>query len=71
MQFDSFQIMSKRKLEEFLNVANERKPAFQNSLDSDEEDDEAKEENYDIMHENDIEGKLIYICILYFLTILV
>lgn len=57
--------MAKRKLDEFLEVdpvdpvllANNAKPAFQNSLDSDEEDDEAKEENYDIMHENDIEGK--------------
>ncbi|XP_011494648.1 PREDICTED: CD2 antigen cytoplasmic tail-binding protein 2 homolog [Ceratosolen solmsi marchali] len=48
--------MSKRKLDEFLGILDGRKSTFQNSLDSDEEDDEAKEENYDIMHENDIEG---------------
>ncbi|XP_031780932.1 CD2 antigen cytoplasmic tail-binding protein 2 homolog isoform X1 [Nasonia vitripennis] len=50
--------MSKRKLDEFLQEEAEipTKPTFKNSLDSDEEDDEAKEENYDVMHENDIEG---------------
>lgn len=57
--------MSKRKLDEYLQDEIKAaiddpitiKPTFKNSLDSDEEDDEAKEENYDVMHENDIEGK--------------
>ena len=47
---------SKRKLDEFLEVEKNINPAFKNSLDSDEEDDEEKEENYDVMHEDDLEG---------------
>lgn len=45
--------MTKRKLEEFVEV----KQAFKHSLDSDEEDDEVQEERYDVMNENDIEGR--------------
>ena len=33
--------------------------AFKNSLDSDEDDDEAEEESYNVMHENDFEGMVI------------
>ncbi|XP_014204528.1 CD2 antigen cytoplasmic tail-binding protein 2 homolog isoform X1 [Copidosoma floridanum] len=44
--------MTKRKLEEYIEV----KATFKHSLDSDEEDDEAKEESYDVLNENDIEG---------------
>ena len=62
--------MPKRKLEEYLEldggepIVATAKPTFKNSLDSDEEDDEAKEENHYVMHENDIEGKLALIIFL-------
>ncbi|XP_048514868.1 CD2 antigen cytoplasmic tail-binding protein 2 homolog isoform X2 [Athalia rosae] len=53
--------MSKRKLDEVLSEdwkePNPKvEPAIKNSLDSDEEDDEANEDNYNVMHEDEFEG---------------
>lgn len=45
--------MSKRKLDD---VIAENVTTIKNSLDSDEEDDEANEDNYNVMNENDFEG---------------
>lgn len=51
--------MSKRKFEETL-VEEVQPPIkatpLKNSLDSDEEDDEAEEENYNVMNEDEFEG---------------
>lgn len=46
--------MSKRKYAELEAISN--KGPLKNSLDSDEEDDETKEEAYNIMHEEEFEG---------------
>ncbi|XP_015609234.1 CD2 antigen cytoplasmic tail-binding protein 2 homolog [Cephus cinctus] len=50
--------MSKRKLDEVLNDdwKPESTPVIQNSLDSDEEDNEANEDTYNVMNEDDFEG---------------
>lgn len=50
--------MSKRKLDEFIPPTD-----FDNkkhSMDSSDEDDEEKEVKYNIMHENDLEGKIFH-----------
>lgn len=56
--------MSKRKYDDVLSDEKTwsshqatRDSVVKNSLDSEEEDDEANEDNYNIMHEDDIEGK--------------
>lgn len=56
--------MAKRKFDELddlkesitreIDIDN-AKPAFKNSLDSDEDDDEVQEERYDVMKESDLE----------------
>lgn len=56
--------MSKRKLDEVLSddwkdSKPKTEPIIKNSLDSDEEDDEAVEDNYNVMHEDDFEGKYL------------
>ncbi|KOC63830.1 LIN1-like protein [Habropoda laboriosa] len=47
--------MYKRKFDE-IEDSNSGKPPIKNSLDSDEEDDDANEDNYNIMSDNEIEG---------------
>lgn len=47
--------MLKRTFEEMEAAVNERQPV-QNSLDSDEEDQETNEDTYNVMDENDFEG---------------
>lgn len=51
--------MSKRKLDEFIppqiDVDNKK-----HSMDSSDEDEDEKEEKYNIMHENDLEGKHLF-----------
>lgn len=47
--------MLKRTFEEMEAAINDRQPV-QNSLDSDEEDEETNEDTYNVMDENEFEG---------------
>lgn len=47
--------MFKRKFDELEDSSN-NKPVIKNSLDSDEEDDDANEDNYNVMSDNEFEG---------------
>lgn len=48
--------MLKRKFDE-LEAGTNNKGPLKNSLDSDEEDDETNEDNYNVMNEDDFEGR--------------
>lgn len=47
--------MFKRKFDELEGGGSSKAPV-KNSLDSDEEDDDANEDNYNVMSDNEIEG---------------
>lgn len=53
--YSQYMKMYKRKFDE-LDDNNVRKAPVKNSLDSDEEDEDANEDNYNIMSDDEIEG---------------